>query len=463
MSELTWDEFQEIPVKQWKQKIQAGLKGADYNETLIWKTNEGTDVKPFYTHEDSAGLHPIPKKNTTWNICQKIRVDNTSHANAKALDALKRGAESLLFVLPSEKTDIPTLTEGIDLTAIPIYVQPEFLSVAFAKNLHTFASENEARIHLHTDIIGNLTRTGNWYFNVKEDHEHFTEILTHSKGFKTAIGVDLSLYQNAGASIVQQLAYALSHANEYGNLISNEATISDEDRKALGICFKAATGSNYFFEIAKIRALRLLWKTLAPEYGMAPHCHIFATPTTRNKTLYDYNVNMLRTTTEYMSAVLGGADTVCSLAYDAIYHKPNEFGERIARNQLLILKHESYFDKVSNPAEGAYYIEHLTVQLAEKALERFKQIEAGGGFLAQLRKQTIQRKIKEHTAKEQQQFNATERVLIGTNTYLNENDKMKQELEIHPFVTPGARKTVIEPIIAKRLAEAMEQERLKQE
>ena len=190
---------------------------------------------------------------------------------------------------------------------------------------------------------------------------------------------------------------------------------------------------------------------------------MYATPTKRNKTLYDYNTNMLRTTTECMSAVLGGANAVNNLPYDAIYHKDNEFGERIARNQLLILKHESYFNKVDNPADGSYYIETLTRQLAEKALVLFKDIEKNGGFLKQLKEGIIQRKIKESAQKEQNEFDAGKAVLLGTNKYPNPKDRMKNELEIYTFVKIKKRKTLIEPIIEKRLSESLEQKRLKNE
>jgi methylmalonyl-CoA mutase len=224
-----------------------------------------------------------------------------------------------------------------------------------------------------------------------------------------------------------------------------------------------SVGTNYLFEIAKLRALRLLFKAVAKEYGHSPECHVIATPTKRNKTLYDYNVNMLRTTTECMSAILGGADSVANLAYDALYHKDNEFGDRIARNQLLVLKHESYFDKVSNPADGTYYIEELTRQLAEKALALFKDIEMNGGFLSQLKEGTIQRKIQESAFKEQELFDSGKEVLLGTNKYPNKNDRMAHDLELYPFVKIKPRKTLITPIIEKRLAEKSEMERLENE
>jgi len=224
-----------------------------------------------------------------------------------------------------------------------------------------------------------------------------------------------------------------------------------------------AVGTNYFFEIAKLRAIRLLFDTIAREYNQNWNCHLLVKPTKRNKTLYDYNVNMLRTTTECMSAILGGADTITNLPYDALYHKDNEFGDRIARNQLLILKNESYFDKVNNPSDGSYYIESLTQQLADKALTLFKDIEANGGFLKQLNEGIIKRKIQESADKEQDLFDNGKEILLGTNKHANKDDRMKHDLELFPFVKIKPRKTLITPIIEKRLAEKIEQERLEKE
>jgi methylmalonyl-CoA mutase len=251
----------------------------------------------------------------------------------------------------------------------------------------------------------------------------------------------------------------LSHANEYLN------SLVLEGKKTLpcGPVFKVAVNTDYFFEIAKIRALRILWATLATAYEVPTCCEIVAQPTKRNKTLYDYNTNLLRTTTESMAGILGGANTVCNLAYDAIYHKDNEFGERIARNQLLILKNESYFGAVSNPADGAYYIESLTYQLANDALELFKALEHAGGFLKGLKSHTIQKKIKESAEKEQQRFDQGTLVLVGSNKYANQEDKMKDSIEIYPFLKTNKEKTLLEPILEKRLAEALEQKRVEDE
>ena len=172
---------------------------------------------------------------------------------------------------------------------------------------------------------------------------------------------------------------------------------------------------------------------------------------------------MLRTTSECMSAILGGSNTINNISYDNVFHKKNEFGERIARNQLLILQQESYLDYANTFADGSYYIESITNQLAENALQIFKDIEKSGGFLKQLKQGTIQRKITESATKEQDKFNGTEIILLGTNKQLNKNDFMKNEIEIYPFIKIKPIKTLVSPIIKKRLAQAMEIKRLENE
>lgn len=447
-----FSEFAPVSSKQWKQQIQFELKGADYNETLIWESPDGIKVKPFY-HADETKNSMTPSKFTPgFKILQKIFVHDVKKSNLKALDTLERGAESIYFTLESENCNINELMQNLPLDKITYYFNLPFLSISICDQINEFALKNKANCILLLDPIGQLVKDGNWFKNKNDDFD--TLNILASKETNGFININTQTYQNAGATCVQQMAYALAHANEYFNGILNLNQ---------PLTIEVAIGTNYFFEIAKLRALRILFTTLAKEYNHPFDCHIIATPSKRNKTLYDYNVNMLRTTSECMAAICGGADAVANLAYDAIYHKDNEFGDRISRNQLLILKNESYFDKVSNPADGAYYIETLTEELAEKALELFKDIEANGGLITQLIEGTIQRKINESAQKEQTLFDTGKEVLIGTNKYPNQNDKMKQELELFPFVKQNARKTLITPIIEKRLAEKVEQERLAQE
>ncbi|CAL2105911.1 Methylmalonyl-CoA mutase [Tenacibaculum sp. 190524A02b] len=449
MSDYLFQEFQEITPQAWKNKIQVDLKGADYNDTLLWKTNEGITIKPFYTKEDRTHQQiNLPKKG--FNICQTILVESEEEANSIALNSLKRGASCIEFVI-NQTINYKILLKNINIKNTFLFFKINFLSAEYITELATYT--NSKNTYFNIDIIGNLARTGNWYKNIKSDHDTLTKI---TKNTNNTIAVNASIYQNAGANIIQQLAYALAHANEYLNYFGGN--ISNK------IHFNFSQGSNYFFEIAKLRAYRVLWSSLLKEYGISNKTtHIFTQPTLRNKTLYDYNVNMLRTTSESMSAILGGADTIANVAYDKIFHKTNEFGERISRNQLLILQQESELSEAQNIANGAYYIESLTQQLAQQALEVFKQIEKGGGFLKQLKEGTIQRKIKESAEKEQTQFNNGTLVLLGSNKIQNENDKMKNELQVNSFMNIRNEKTLIQPIIQKRLAEKLEQERLKNE
>jgi methylmalonyl-CoA mutase len=447
-----FSEFEPISAKQWKQQIQFELNGADYNETLVWESLEGIKVKPFY-HNDETEINLnaiVPTK--PFAIVQNIFVHDVKKSNVRALETLQRGAESVRFTIESESISIEELMQNLPTENVNYYFNLPFLSVEFSNKINDFASKNNTHFFIQVDPIGQLAKDGNWFENLEKDFEKLNTIT--SKTTVPFIIISSGIYQNAGANIVQQLAYTLAQVNEYFNRIS---VINQP------ITIEVAVGTNYFFEIAKLRALRILFNTLATEYNHNFDCHIIATPTKRNKTVYDYNVNMLRTTTECMSAILGGANAVANLPYDALYHKDNEFGDRISRNQLLILKHESYFDKVNNPADGTYYIETLTEQLAEKALELFKDIEKNGGLISQLIDGTIQRKINESAQKEQELFDSGKEVLLGTNKYPNKNDQMKNDLELYPFVKQNSRKTLITPIIEKRLAEKVEQERLSQE
>ena len=449
MSNYLFDEFEKISAKQWKQKIQVDLKGADYNETLLSTTNDGITIKPFYTKEDRTNT-TIKLPNKSYAICESIFIDDEIVANKLAVDALQRGANAIEFKAESS-FNIEIILANIDISKNTIYFKLSFLDDSFINQIHKLC--NSENVFYNVDIIGNLASTGNWFYNLNKDHDLLKNIV---KTTPNSLSINANIYQNAGANIPQQLAYTLAHANEYLNYFGEDI--------ASKIHFNFAVGSNYFFEIAKLRAFRILWQALLNEYKISnANPHIVAQPSLRNKTLYDYNVNMLRTTSECMSAILGGANTVLNVSYDEIFHKSNEFGERISRNQLLILQEESEMVNAHTIANGTYYIEALTDQLSEKALEIFKLIEQGGGFLKQLKEGIIQRKISESATKEQEQFDTGELVLLGTNKIQNQNDTMKNDLELFPFVKPRAEKTLIQPIIQKRLAEKLEQQRLDNE
>lgn len=459
MPKTLFSEFDPVSAKAWKQQIQVDLKGADYNETLVYKSIEGINIKPFYHSDETHVLNPIVGHPENWMIGQELFIDDVEIASKLAIEALERGAETLVFKA-DKPFNITDFFDALDIKNNTFYANFSFLEASFIEELITYFKKRKSTLFCNIDILGKLASTGNWFSNQVQDHKTLDALVkNHPK--KNIISVDTTVYQNSGATMVQQLAYGLAQANEYlnhffGNNNGGKTT-------PFSLTFKLAQGSNYFFEIAKIRALRLLYATLAQEYSVSPECHIIATPSARNKTLYDYNVNLLRSTTECMSAALGGANTVVNMPYDAIYHKSNEFGERISRNQLLILKTESYFDSVSNAADGSYYIESLTNEIAEKALFLFKEIENNSGFLKGLKEGTIQKKIKESAEKEQVLFDDGTLVLLGTNKHLNTKDRMKQTIELYPFLKQKSGKTLIAPIVPRRLAEKIEQERLSHE
>lgn len=447
MSTFLFDDFEGLTPAAWKQKIQMDLKGADYNDTLLWKTDEGIVVRPFYTEED-RNYADISLPNKGFNICQSIFVDDVTIANKLAIDALGRGANSIRFTA-TQSFDVSALLKGIDATTV-LYFELQFLDAEFIQQLDKEADTYTRFFHI--DILGNLAKTGNWFKSLKADIDQvqsFSQLGHH-------LSVDASIYQNAGANMAQQLAYALAQTNEYLEIFGEEI--------ANTIHYKFSVGSNYFFEIAKLRAFRILRESLFKERSIeVKAAHLFTQPTLRNKTIYDYNVNLLRTTSECMSAILGGSNTISNVAYDSIYHKSNEFGERIGRNQLLILQKEAYLHEAQSFANGSYYIENITKQLAEKALTIFKQIEKGGGFLKQLKAGNIQKKIQESATKELVQFNEEKVVLLGTNKLPNKNDRMKDDLELYPFLKKHNSKTLIPPIPPTRLAEQQEQQRLETE
>lgn len=442
--------FDPLSEKEWKQKIQADLKGADYNETLVWQSEEGIDVKPFYTGDKNQET--------------RIKTPGTMVGNVRPWMVAMRVEENMESIPKDVDAVVIPVLEGSTLPESAIKAAMEqdcFIHFEMAQ----LSQESISRITellgdymqyaLNIDILGHLGRTGNWFHSNKEDHAILQFLMQHART-PLVCSVDMALFQNAGANRIQQLAYALAQANEYLNF-------GDYHGLRPILVFVVAVDGNYFFEIAKLRALRWLWDSLAAEYGIDLPCHILATPSLRNKSTFDYNSNLLRSTMECMAAIQGGADTVMNRPYDSHFKNPHDFSSRIALNQLRILKHEAYMSQVRNAADGAYYIEQLTVQLADKALKLFKEIDAAGGFFKQLKEGTIQRKIREHAAKQQQIFDAAGTRYVGANAYLNEAEKIKDQLELDPFLDRNPRKTEIEPIIAVRLAEGIEKKRLDDE
>ncbi|MBS3738507.1 MAG: methylmalonyl-CoA mutase [Psychroflexus sp.] len=423
-----FEEFDAVSEKAWKQKIQVDLKGKDYNQ-LLTSTDEGIDIKPFY-HRDSHQKLNIPSP-SKWLVTEKISLDDFENLE----QPVSQGSEAFWIKsnTPFTHTKLPLILD---------VKQPEKFNFEFRENLiYKF------------DPIHHLMQTGNWYSNKKQDINLYQSFLDKTD----SISIDARLYHNSGANITQQLAYTTSQLYSYFKELNFNQT------KTLNLNIFCSIGPNYFFEIAKLKALRVLVNTICKHQNINYNLNIISEPGLHHMSIYDYNVNMLRSTTECMSAILGGSNYVCNTTYDKIFKNKNQFSQRIARNQLLILKNESYFDKVSNPSDGSYYIDYLTNALSEKSLKLFKSIEKSGGFIQQLFDGKIQHKIDEQFQKTLKQFENNTLKLIGVNVFENEDDQMKKQIEKDIFPKMQKRKTLLRPITERRIAKQLEQQRLAQE
>ena len=433
MSHIFTDDFETSSAAAWKQKIQFELNGADYNQTLLTKTNEGITIKPFY-HADDFEKILVPSPPSSFKICQSIIIQTAEEANLKAIASIEKGVNSIKFCA-SKPFDLTILFQNLLNKEIEFQFHLDFLSEQFIEELSQFL--NSETLYLNIDIIGNLAKTGNWFSNLNTDFNTLENIIKKNKS-SFIISVNTDLYQNAGANTVQQVAYVLAHVNEYFNKFGGEI--------ANKIQFNFAIGSNYFFEISKLRAFRYLYQLICEQYNTTYIAQIFVEPSFRNKTANNYNNNVQRASIEYMSGILGGANTIS-----------NNITNKTCLNQLVLLKEEFSNKNVQDITTDSYYIESITKQIAEKALEIFKEIEKGGGFLEQLKEGTIQRKITENATKEQIQFETGQLILIGANKYKTQHKADKTDYVSELQTSKNIRKTVIIPVIPKRLSEKMEQ------
>jgi methylmalonyl-CoA mutase len=449
-----FSEFPPIPTSQWEEKIIADLKGADYEKKLIWKTDEGIDVKPYYRAGDLEvleylstlpGEEPfvrgVKKDRNDWIIRQDIYTKDIAEANRIATDAVSRGAGALglnVKDITSHK-QMQELLQGIDITRTGINFissrsYPLTLELFLYEIVHRKLEKVEIRGSLNFDAISYLLLHGDFYSSKQGDLDE-AEYLVQTIGKKLpgfhAITVNGHLFNNAGATLVQELAFSLACGHEYlADLTSKGLAV---DTVADSLQFSFGIGSNYFMEIAKLRAARLLWSTLVkqyqPENQKSTRMFIHSTTSLWNKTVYDPYVNLLRTTTEGMSAAIGNTDSMTILPFDFPYKDESEFSRRIARNQQLILKEEAYLDKIVDPAAGSYYIENLTNSMALHSWELFKSIEEKGGMIECIKTGFIQDEIERSCQKKNMDIAQRKIVILGTNQYPNPLESVSDSIE----------------------------------
>lgn len=440
-------DFKPVTTEEWEAKITADLKGKDYERALVWKTFEGFSMRPYYRQENLAGkqyLDSLPgefpyvrgnsKTGNDWLIRQNIFVNDFEAANKKALNVLGKGVTSLGFLFSNccsiTKENLATLLKDICVEAAEVnLVCPtdechcselfiDYVSAGKWDNKNVVASTA-------VDPIGTFVLKGVLASDALSKLKPLVEKAKAVPNFRT-IAVHGKFFANSGASAVQELAFSLAQGAEYLTQLTETGLSADDAAKA--IKFNLGVGNNYFMEIAKLRAGRLLWAKIVEAYKPECKCSakmIVHSETNRfNKTIYDPYVNMLRTQTEAMSAVLGGAHSVTVLPFNAVYEETTGFSERIARNQQILLKEESHFDKIADPSAGSYYIENLSESIADETWKLFLTIQGKGGFIAAFKEGFIQDEIKKMAAERNKRFAQRRENILGTNQFPNFNEKL---------------------------------------
>ncbi|MBR1770307.1 MAG: methylmalonyl-CoA mutase small subunit [Bacteroidales bacterium] len=477
-----FNEFPPVSTKQWEEVIEKDLKGADYEKKLIWKTNEGFNVRPYYRAKDLEDLNYLKtnpdeepfvrgykKQDNNWDIRQDMYTDDLQTQNIMALYSLQRGANSVGFNAKKveNEADFEILFKDIhlDLIKVNFLKAKNFLSllklyVAFLKSKNLNPKEAEGSINF--DIFAYALRNGKFYSSLEGDLDELAKILSFAKEnlpkFKV-ININAAVFRNAGSSITQELGFALCGVNEYLSQLTDRGFALADICKRMMISF--ATGGNYFMEIAKLRSARLLFSTIVKEYGAkdseTEKVFIHCENSEYNKTVFDAHVNLLRTTTETMSSVVAGADSVCVKPFDIELKEADEFSMRLALNQQILLKEESYLDKIVDPSAGSYYIETLTDKIATQAWEIFKETEQKGGFAICIRNSYIQDKIEEAYNLVAKDVAKRKKVIVGTNQYPNLTEK---SMDCKKENAKPNSETEFSPLAQRRMAEPFEKLRL---
>ena len=489
-----FEEFPPVTKAQWEEVIHEDLKGGDYEKKLVWSTAEGFKVRPYYRLEDIENIsftQSFPgefpfvrggrKEGNAWFIRQDICVQNDGivAANKKAVEILHKGADSIGFIVNTLQefsyTDFCSLLKGILIkdTEINFAGGPHALNVvSYWKKFLQEQKTDAVNLHgsIDFDPLGYLTKTGGFSIacnNLEGAMGFAHQMVSNSQdltGLKVIV-VSGHNFGNAGGSAVQELAFSLSAGVEYLNQLTEKGLSVDQIAPHMKFVFSA--GSNYFMEIAKLRAARMLWANIVKAYGPANEAvckmTIHSVTVDWNKSLYDPYVNMLRTTTEAMSAAIGGSDSLTVKPFNSIYEDTTEFSERIARNQQLILKEESKLDKVVDPSAGSYYIETLTASIADETWKLFLKTEEKGGYYAAFVAGFIQEQLADSAKKRDLAYATRREIILGTNQYPNFNEKITKEIPaevIHPEVM-NTGPAIAEPIKIYRGANAFVELRLR--
>ena len=480
--EKLFTEFPPVPTEKWEEVITADLKGADYERKLVWKTGEGFNVRPYYRAENLEGIKFLgsqagefpyvrgTRAHNRWRVHQTVSVVCPKEANAEALKILNAGVDSLGFCIASEAftaADLDTLLGEICIPAVQLTFcgqkTADVAELVLAKIEKEGIAKEDVRIAFCIDpLVKGLSTKGDFCSpNGEKCFARIAELIRKTKEYKhiRVVTVSGQIFGNSGSTIVEELAFVLSAGHDYlVRLTDAGLTIEEAARK---LRFSFSVSSNYFMEIAKFRAARMLWANIVKGYNPEKNCackmQIHAETSKWNQTVYDPYVNMLRGTTEAMSAAIGGVYSLEVTPFDASFENPTEFSKRIARNVELLLKHESHFDQVVDPAGGSYYIENLTQSIAAEAWKLFLEIEEKGGYTEAYKAGFIADRIKASAAAKDKNIATRRQILLGANQYPNFTEVAGKEITAESVTRKQGEGNVLVPY---RGAMAFEEMRL---
>ena len=478
--EKLFTEFPPVPTEKWEEVITADLKGADYERKLVWKTGEGFNVRPYYRAENLEGIKFLgsqagefpyvrgTRAHNRWRVHQTVSVVCPKEANAEALKILNAGVDSLGFCIASEAftaADLDTLLGEICIPAVQLTFcgqkTADVAELVLAKIEKEGIAKEDVRIAFCIDpLVKGLSTKGDFCSpNGEKCFARIAELIRKTKEYKhiRVVTVSGQIFGNSGSTIVEELAFVLSAGHDYlVRLMDAGLTIEEAARK---LRFSFSVSSNYFMEIAKFRAARMLWANIVKGYNPEKNCackmQIHAETSKWNQTVYDPYVNMLRGTTEAMSAAIGGVYSLEVTPFDASFENPTEFSKRIARNVELLLKHESHFDQVVDPAGGSYYIENLTQSIAAEAWKLFLEIEEKGGYTAAYESGFIVERVKASAAAKDKNIATRREILLGANQYPNFTEVAGKELTEAAVTRPVSEGNTLAPYRGSMAFEAM--------
>ncbi len=479
--EPLFDQFPATSYQEWRTKVEADLKGADFDKKLVWRTNEGFNLQPVYRLEDIEGLettNSLPgeypyvrgtRNNNDWLTRQEIVADSAAKANEIARDVLTKGVTSLGFKLAEPtKEEIAVLLESIDLCKIEININCcQRKAKAAVENLVAYIKEKGAEKCFRGSVNFNPLRRafrhgGEIPADFVETAKAMIELAADVPALRV-LAVNSVMLSDSGSYIAQELGYALAWGADWLTALTDAGLTVDQ--VATRIKFNMGVSSNFFMELSKFRAARMLWAQIVKQYNPECECAckmaLHAVTSRFNQTIYDAHVNLLRSQTESMSAALAGVDSITTTPFDVPYQTPDAFSERIARNQQFLLKEESHLDKVVDPAGGSYYVETLTVSIAREAWKLFLDAEAQGGFFKLVAEGKVQDAVNESCKKRHTDVARRKEILLGTNQYPDINEMAAGKIQISESCSCGCAEQKGEhALCGKRAASDFEELRL---